>query len=303
MTHEVVRSLTAGRVRYSYRLLRQGPPVIEPVLVLGGVQQGMHGWPYMDDALGPLADVVTADLPGMASADPLPDGPALPLAYTAIAQILDDLRVPRVNLFGFSYGADLAYGFTRRFPHRVARLALGGVPAHVSDAQAAALHRAEAHLDRGDVRTFAALVADSLLCTDSGRYIARRDLAHRYVRRTLAHTVRHSPHAAESLRRAVTERTDYTGGLTGVPALVFCGEHDTVTSPDRQRAFAGTIADSRFLTIPDSDHWVVLQRPHDVADLAARFFTGRSLADAPCRRRVPRPSGAVPAPRAAASEA
>lgn len=66
-----------------------------------------------------------------------------------------------------------------------------------------------------------------------------------------------------------------------MPALVFAGEHDTVSSPAQQREFAATIEGSRFLTLTDSDHWVVLERPDDVADLVARFFTDRPLDTAP----------------------
>lgn len=81
--------------------------------------------------------------------------------------------------------------------------------------------------------------------------------------------------------RALGQRPDFSGGLTGVPALVFAGEHDTVTSPERQRAFAATIEGSRFLMIGECDRWVVLERPDDVADLVARFFTDRPLEPAP----------------------
>lgn len=82
---------------------------------------------------------------------------------------------------------------------------------------------------------------------------------------------------------------DFSGGLAGVPALVFAGEHDTVSSPVQQREFAATIEGSRFLTMTESDHWVVLERPDDVADLAARFFTDRPLDTAPGLAALPRP--------------
>ncbi|WP_418952867.1 alpha/beta fold hydrolase, partial [Streptomyces luridiscabiei] len=76
MPEEIIRTLSVDGVRYGYRVLPYasggGPPVTEPALVLGGALQGMYGWPQMDDHLGPATDVVTADLPGMGSADPLP---------------------------------------------------------------------------------------------------------------------------------------------------------------------------------------------------------------------------------------
>ncbi|MGG2460445.1 alpha/beta fold hydrolase [Streptomyces sp. RGM 3693] len=277
MSEEVIRSLSVCGVSYAYRVLRQPERCTEPVLVLGGALQGMFGWPQMEDRLGPVAEVVTADLPGMGGAEPLPPGPSIEVLCAAILGIIDDLGAPRINLFGFSYGAGLAFGCARRFPGRIARLVLGGVPAHISEAQVAHWRRAAGHLAEGDTDTFATMVAEGLLCRDESRPVVRRELAYRYVRRAMLQAALHSPHAVDSLSRALTDRPDFSGGLSGIPTLVFSGEHDTVTAPSRQRDFAATIAGSHFLAIPDTDHWVVLERPEEVAELAVRFFTDRPL--------------------------
>ncbi|MEU0136195.1 alpha/beta hydrolase [Streptomyces sp. NPDC006296] len=289
MPEEIIRSLAVDGLRYSYRLLPRDPaaggaPATEPVLVIGGALQGMFGWPQMDEHLGPVADVVTADLPGMGSADPLPPGPGAPVLRAAVTGIIDDLGASRINLFGFSYGSSVAFGCAQHDPGRIARLVLGGVPTRIDEDRRAYWHRATQALAEGDAEGFAALAADGLMCLDPERHVHRRELARRYVRRSFLHALAHSPHAAESLRRALGDRPDFSGGLSGVPALVFAGEHDTVTTPERQREFAATIEGSRFLTVPDSDHWVVLERSEEVAALVTRFFTDRPLgADAVAR--------------------
>ncbi|MER5741673.1 alpha/beta hydrolase [Streptomyces sp. NPDC002225] len=293
MADEIIRTLSVGGLRYGYRLLRQPAPRTEPVIVLGGALQGMYGWPQMDDHLGPLASVVTADLPGMGGADPLPPGTGAELLQDAVIGIADDLGAERINLFGFSYGTSIAFGCARRHPGRIARLALGGVPAHITEEQRAHWARAVARLDTGDLAGLAGLAAEVLMCQDPERPVHRRELARRYVRRSFLYALTHSPHAVRSLHRALEQRPDFSGGLIGVPTLVFAGEHDTVTSPERQRAFAATIEGSRFLTIGESDHWVALERPDDVADLMARFFTDRPLEPAPGLAALPA-QGRVP---------
>ncbi|OKK21717.1 hydrolase [Streptomyces sp. CB02488] len=295
MPDEIVRNLSVHGLRYSYRTLPQPSPRTEPVIVLGGALQGMYGWPQMDEHLGPRAHVVTADLPGMGSADPLPPGTGDDILYEAVTGIIDDLGVPRVNLFGFSYGTSIAFGCARQNPRRIARMVLGGVPVHISDAQRSQWGRAVDRLGSGDMEGLATLTAEALMCLDPDRNVHRRELARRYVRRSFLHALRHSPHAAQSLRRALGHRPDFSGGLSGVPTLVFAGEHDTVTSPERQRTFAATIEGSRFLTIEDSDHWVVLERPDDVADLVARFFSDLPLEPAPALWPL---AAALPRPRA-----
>ncbi|PCG86646.1 alpha/beta hydrolase [Streptomyces sp. WZ.A104] len=280
MPKEIIRTLSVDGVRYGYRVLpydRSGgaAPATAPTLILGGALQGMFGWPQMDDHLGPATDVVTADLPGMGTADSLPPGPSAGLLRRAVLRIADDLGAPRINLFGFSYGTAIAFGFAQHHRERVARLALGGVPVHIDEAQVDRWERARELLAGGDREGFAALAADALMCLDPERPVHRRELARRYVRRSFLHALAHSPHAADSLHRALGDRPDFSGGLTGVPALVFAGEHDTVTSPARQREFAATIEGSRFLTIEESDHWVVLERAGEVAALVSRFLTER----------------------------
>ncbi|MEV7403196.1 alpha/beta fold hydrolase [Streptomyces sp. NPDC091267] len=296
MPDEIIRNLSVHGLRYSYRILPQPSPRTDPVIVLGGALQGMYGWPQMDEHLGARAPVITADLPGMGGADPLAPGTGDHILHAAVTAIIDDLGVPRVNLFGFSYGASIAFGCAQQNPGRIARLVLGGVPAHISESQRSHWGRAVDRLAAGDLEGLATLTAEALMCLDPDRTVHRRELARRYVRRSFLHVLTHSPHAAQSLRRALDHCPDFSGGLSGVPAMVFAGEHDTVTSPERQRAFAATIEGSRFLTISESDHWVVLERPDDVADLAARFFSDLPLEAAPALW----PLATLPRPRAAA---
>ncbi|MEV0010086.1 alpha/beta hydrolase [Streptomyces sp. NPDC051840] len=298
MPEEIIRSLTVDGLRYGYRVLpgdrAAGAPATEPVLVIGGALQGMFGWPQMDDHLGPLTDVVTADLPGMGTADPLPPGPSSEVLRAAVTGILDDLDIARVNIFGFSYGAAIAFSCARHDPGRVARLVLGGVPTHIDEDRLAYWRRAQRALSEGDPEGFAALAADGLMCLDPARPVHRRELARRYVRRSFLHALTHSAHAADSLHRALADRPDFTGGLSGVPALVFAGEHDTVTPPELQREFARTIEGSRFLTLPESDHWVVLERSEEVAALVTRFFTDQPLEPAARLPHQAQPGADVP---------
>ncbi|GAA3021019.1 alpha/beta fold hydrolase [Streptomyces fulvorobeus] len=281
MTEEIVRSLTVDGLSYSYRLVPGPRTTTEPVLVLGGALQGMYGWPQIEDRLGPVTSVITADLPGTGSADPLTVRDALPLLCRAIEQIIDDLGLERVNLFGYSFGSAVAYLCAQRQPRRIARLVLGGVPTSMSDAQYARLRELAAELAAGRLHDFAALFAKSMLCMDPNRPVLNRHLAYRYVKRAVFHTYSRTPHARASLDHVLSSGPALLdGGLTGVPTLVFSGEHDTLTPVNDQRAFTTTIENSRFVTMRESDHWVVLERAHDVADLALRYFTGQSLDDA-----------------------
>ncbi|GAB7033059.1 alpha/beta hydrolase [Streptomyces sp. NPDC021749] len=277
MTNEAVHALRVDGLSYSYRLVRQPAPRTEPVMVLGGALQDKYGWQHLDEPVSPVASLITLDLPGSGNADPLRPDQGLETMCRAVEHVLDHLGVARVNLFGYSFGSAIAFAFAQRRPHRIARLLLGGVPAHVTHAQLALWRQAAARMAAGEPEEFVDLALKLWLCQDENRFVRHRKLVHRYVKRLIMHAVTHIPHGFTVLDRSATEELNPSGGLTGVPALVFCGEHDTVSSPEKQRAFAATIEDSRFLTIAESDHWVALERAQAVVDLVVRFFTDQPL--------------------------
>lgn len=281
MTEEIVRSLTVDGLSYRYRLVPGHHTQTEPVLVLGGALQGMYGWPQIEDQLGQVTSVITADLPGTGTADPLTAHDTLPLLCRATEQIIDDLGLDRVNLFGYSFGSVVAFLCAQRRPQRIARLILGGVPTTVTDAQYTRLQELARELAAGRLHEFAALFAESMLCMDPTLPVLHRHLVYRYVKRAVYQTYSHTPHARATLIRALTSNIPpMDGGLTGVPTLVFSGEHDNLTPVHTQQTFATTIQNSTFITMRESDHWVVLERAHDVADLALRHFTGQPLTNA-----------------------
>ncbi|MFG2286003.1 alpha/beta fold hydrolase [Streptomyces sp. NPDC048595] len=277
MTDEVVNTLSVDGLSYHYRLLRQPAPRTEPVLILGGALQDRNGWEHFDEPVLPLASLVTIDLPGSGNSDPLRPDQGMDTMCRAVEQVIDDLGVGRVNLFGYSFGSAISFAFAQRQPHRIARLLLGGVPAYVSDAQLALWQDAADRMAGGEPEEFVNRAVKLWLCQDEGRFVRHRKLAHRYVKRLIMHAITRIPHGFTMLNRSATEELNPSGGLSGVPTLVFCGEHDTVSAPEHQRAFAATIEDSSFLTIAESDHWVTFERARDVIDLVVKYFTDQSL--------------------------
>ncbi|MFE6685167.1 alpha/beta fold hydrolase [Streptomyces sp. NPDC057743] len=274
---ETVKALTVEGLTYYYRLLRQPNPQTEPILVLGGALQDKHGWGHLDGPVGPLANLLTLDLPGAGEADPLRMDQGMDTMCRALENVLDDLGYDRVNLFGYSFGSAVAFSFARRHPQRISRLLLGGVPAYVTERQLSQWRAAARYMSCGEPEEFIRRVLQLWLCQDESRVVQNRKLAHRYVKRLVTHAISSSPQNFTHLNRSATEELNPTGGLQGVPTLVFCGEHDTVSAPKYQRAFAETISEGKFFTIPESDHWVCFERPQEVINIIVDYFTDRPV--------------------------
>lgn len=125
MSDAITRTLAYDGLSFSYQLLRSASPVVEPVLAIGGVLQGMHGWSIMQQHVLPHADLISMDLPGSGAATPLNPRQKMETMCRAVDVILDDLGIERVNFLGYSFGSAVAYRCAQDRPERIARLALG----------------------------------------------------------------------------------------------------------------------------------------------------------------------------------
>ncbi|GAA2331718.1 alpha/beta hydrolase [Streptomyces kunmingensis] len=272
MPDEVVRTLTVDGVQYAYRRLCRPAPETEPIVLLGGVFQGLHGWHPIDTTLNEKADVITLDYLGdgtRASAQYI--SPAQ--ASRAVAQAVDDLGADRINLLGYSYGSVIAHQYALRHPERIARLMLGGVPTGATPEQQPYAQAIAATIAEGDKAKVATLLVEIMLCMDPDVEVPHRDLVYRCLRRTLLRHL-HSPHAMVGLQRSLNAEIAVTQDrLPSVPTLVFSGVHDTLTPVPQQRAFAESVDGCQFTVIDSADHLVILERPAEVADLALRHFT------------------------------
>ncbi|MFF2808810.1 alpha/beta fold hydrolase [Streptomyces sp. NPDC058000] len=277
MAAESIRELTVEGLTCKYRVLAQPDCRTEPILVLGGALQDKYGWQNLDAALQSVASLITVDLPGSGEADPLRPDQGMEVVYAVVERVLDDVGAGRANIFGYSFGSTLAFTFAQHHPGRVARLMLGGVPVEISDHQFELWRQAAEHMAAGDTKGFVDLALRLTLCYDESRTVRHRKLVHRYVKRLMTHAVTRIPHGFSVLNRTTVETVTPSGGLRGVPTLVFCGEHDTLSTPEQQRAFADTIEGSHFVTLTESDHWAALERAEDVTDLMIRFFTDQPL--------------------------
>lgn len=129
-----------------------------PVLLL-------HGSPNSAASLAPLLEqlskdflVIAPDTPGNGNSDPLPGAPTDAASYAdALAELLDNLGLGQVCVYGFHTGAVFGAELARRHPDRVRALIGDGLPMW-TEAEAA-------HLDTDYLQSVAAVA--------SGEHLAR----------------------------------------------------------------------------------------------------------------------------------
>lgn len=96
-----------------------------PVVLLHGTSASLHTWEGWAAVLQDKRRVISLDLPGFGLTGPFPDGDYRMSHYSAfLANVLEQLQVPRAVVAGNSFGGQLAWQFALDHPQRVERLVL-----------------------------------------------------------------------------------------------------------------------------------------------------------------------------------
>ena len=266
-------------LRYCYRCLTHSDPRFTPTLFLSGAFQTMDSWARFANLFAPWTTVLLMDPPGMGRSDLLPAEFGVDFLAECVHQLVDTLRLDRINIVAASYGTPAAYRFAQRYPDRVEQIVLAGtmkeIPDHIRDRVEASVRTALA----GNRRLLADQVIDGLLCRDPLLPVDRRAVAERVLRGGLLRMsdVELRQYAANTTRLLRHEPLDVRTLVRGPKALVFTGEHDCFTVPERCREIADAFERGMFTTVQRADHLLHLEQFDVVSALLLRFMQGHAL--------------------------
>lgn len=199
--------------------------------------------------------VLAWDAPGYArSADPQGALTLDDYADTAAALIAE--HGGRAHVLGVSWGGVIALRLASRHPGLVDSLIIADSSAGsgTDPAKAGAMRQRAAELAESGPRAFAERRGPRLVSAAAPVALVRR------VVDTMAGSVRLPGYgwAAESMAAA-----DLRAELTGVtaPALVLCGDQDTVTGPGASQVIAGSLHTSAYVIVKDAGHLANQEQP------------------------------------------
>ncbi|MEW1657675.1 MULTISPECIES: alpha/beta hydrolase [unclassified Streptomyces] len=291
--------LSLRDMSYACRVLTPRHPYgTEPLVLVGGALQDMYSWPRLERRLTAHTTLVLMDLPGTGSADDLASSAGFDVLAEAALHAIDHLEADRVNLLGASYGAPVAYRLAQSHPDRIARLLLAGATPRVGPRLTAVVRHGLALMGAADARptdesacrAYARTIVDMLVNGATRHEVTQGPAAARLLERQLMRTSQSAALRYAACHERLLDTDLYPpGGITGVPALVFTGEHDCASSPAENQAVAATIEDCVFVLLRDADHMAHLEREAEYADLVTRFLRDQSVRDLPYCTPAPAP--------------
>lgn len=284
--------------RYRYRHVEGQQNDYAPVLFLGGAFQTMRSLAKFAEVFAAHADVVLVDLPGTGDTDLPPAELGGDFFTGCVRKLLNHLGIPRVNIVGVSFGTAIAYTFAQRHPERVTNLVLIGTMSHADRRIEEALELSFDALDSGDMGRFADRVSTVLMNHGQRDRIPQFKRGERLLRVALARmTEREVEQFRVNGRRILLHRRLDTRRPVPVRALVFTGEHDSVTTPEHCIEVASTIREAYWVSVRDADHLAVLERFEVCARLTDSFLRGQEPQNSPDFADVRRVAAGAPAAR------
>jgi 3-oxoadipate enol-lactonase len=255
----------SGDAEISYQVLGDGPP-----LILLHPFPAHHGiWLPVAEQLSSRYRCILPDLRGHGASQP-GEGPA---AMQKHAEDIDRLcracDVERAVFAGSSIGGYILFEFWRRYRRRVRALILCGTRAQADspESRAARLKTIDDVRNSGPA-AFLDAQAERLVGGTTRRNHPDRAAAARAMMNTM--TVQ----GITAIQQGMAERPDSVPTLAtiDVPALILAGEEDPVSSPADAEMMARSIRGSRMVVLAQAGHYLVFEKPAEVANLMRQFL-------------------------------
>lgn len=255
-------------IKLAYRVEGEGPPL---VLVMG-YRLNSTAWPAaFIERLAERFTVIAPDNRGTGFSDKPVEGYALANMARDIAGLLDELKISKVHLLGYSMGGAIAQEFVRQFPDRVQRLMLcatlaGGLSAVYADPSVSRVMR-----DLDGLSSEQAARRIWKVTYAPGYLDQHREAAEDQMRREIALPT--PLHAADLQFQAFAE-FDGSQALTAIrcPTLVLTGDLDELIPPKNSLLMAKYIPEAKLVVIHGGGHRVLWEAQQKCLDLIVEFL-------------------------------
>lgn len=251
--------------------LDSDPTSQAPVMVLlHGFPLNSRMWRHQVSAFSESHRVLVPDLRGHGGSTVTHGTVTMAQMANDVAELLDQLEIIEpICLGGLSMGGYVAWEFWLQNASRLKQLMLFDTRAQNDTEQVA---RGRHMMAAQVVREGAEMAADAMV----PKLVARttKDWTPELVDEVRRMILETDPEAIAATQRGMAERVDMTDrlGQIDVPALVLCGENDSISPPEEMQQFAEALPNGQFALIPKAGHLAPLEQPEAVNSAMGDFF-------------------------------
>lgn len=243
-----------------------------PALVLiHGVGLDNSMWDAALPLLEPHFTIIRYDLVGHGASAPARAEVGLADFVAQLRVLLDEIKVARPSVLGFSLGGIVARGWAAAFPERIAKLVVLASIAPRSAAQRQAIAARLGQLEAGGV---AATLDAAIERWFTPAFIDRRPDVIERTRATLMANQGPGYPAAYRFFATADEVIEGLGGAIACPTLAITAENDVGSTPEMARRIAAESAGAQVRIVPALRHMAVVEAPLAVLGPVLDFLNG-----------------------------
>ncbi|BBI35286.1 alpha/beta fold hydrolase [Cohnella abietis] len=239
----------------------------QPIVLLHGFCGSHQYWDEVLPLLSSHGHIIAPDLRGHGASSATEGVYSMELLADELVDLLDELDLPMVNLFGHSLGGYVALAFAEKYPERL--LTLGLVHStSFPDSEAAQANRLKAveAIKQDGINTFVEGLIPKLFVPNSSE--SRQEL----LRKAIEIGYSTSPLGAIGCSLGMRERPDRGAVLEQLqaPILLLAGERDEVIPPEKR--FPVAKINVTAVTIEGVAHMGMLENPQEFAAAVGTFL-------------------------------
>lgn len=183
--------------------------------------------------------------------------------------LMDEAGLDKPVICGLSMGGYITLRALERDQSRFSSVILCDTKAEADD-NVAKLKRAEAikRINSGELKDYIEVLLPGLF--------AKKNLTTPDFEETIKISLAQNPLGVKGCLLAMAARTDTSGFLSQIkiPALVLCGEEDSITTKESMKIMSDKIPGAEFFVVPDAGHMSPLENPAFVNVKILNFLKG-----------------------------
>jgi len=240
-----------------------------PVVLIHGYPFNRSLWTEQIPALSNSYRVIIPDLRGFGETDASEGAATMNRMAQDVAELMDQLEIPRAVIGGLSMGGYVALAFYKQFPSRVRGLILADTRAEADteEGKQTRAQQAEKALAEG-MAGIADAMLPKLLTPDT---VSKHPEIVLFVRDMM---LKMKPEGAAAALRGMAEREDQTPLLSqiSVPTLILVGAEDAITPVADSEKMHRAIAGSRLVVLENAGHVSNIERTQQFNDALLEFL-------------------------------
>lgn len=239
------------------------------LILLHGVGLNQSIWAEQVKALSQTHQIITYDLLGHGRSAAISENAGLGDWVHQLENLVEEFKLNRFSLIGFSFGGMIAQGFAVQHSHMIDKLVLMSTVYDRSEQERAGVL---ARLEMAQREGPQAIIGAALSRWFSRKFAAEFPVVTQgYERMLKSNDAVCFLAAYKCFAKADKDLVDMVSGIS-CPTLVMTGELDGGSTPDMARRLVVTIASASLSIVPKARHMMPVEMPDEVNSVLRLFL-------------------------------